>query len=101
MNERYNAWARELMKRRPRVAGLWLMLIGVLSTAVQLAVFRLGMYSRVGVFLAPLVFVFGLWHALAGRPWPHGQKAPLWWLAGLGGLSSITAAFCAAVVARL
>jgi hypothetical protein len=98
----YNAWARQLTERKPRLAGLWLMTIGLLSCGAQYAIAtQLRMYSRVGVFLAPLIFTFGLWMALAGRPAPQGGKAPFWYQAGLGVCLTITAAACAALVHRL
>jgi hypothetical protein len=98
MNDRYNAWAKGLFARRPRLAGLWLMTIGVLSSAAQLGIARLGMHSKVGIFLAPSIFAFGLWLAIVGRPFPEGTKPPFWYQAGLAVVMVTTFAFCLSIV---
>jgi hypothetical protein len=96
--ETYNAWARGLLSRRPRLAGVWLMVIGVLSSAGQLAIFRMGMYSRVGIFLAPSICAFGLWLAIVGRPFPEAGKPPFWYQAGLALVMVATFAFCLSII---
>jgi hypothetical protein len=93
----YSEWAGDLMRRRPRAAGAYLMALGTACLGVMYGVFRFSGMAFMS-FVPIVCLLFGAWHLVLGRPADRYGRVPWWYRQGV--LATIVVGVVAGVTAR-